>query len=154
MRSLDPIMSSTTLSQRCLVARPICESFTLVYSYTLPMHRVLKVYLLVAVLLMQTMIRLSPSAIAAQAEQLAHMTVHVQEVDHHHHDDESLYLSSDNDSTAPHFHVDDGFQPLGLTALCVEAEFAALPSEPPLAFLSQPPTVFLDGLLRPPSATT
>lgn len=117
------------------------------------MRHVLKVYLLIAVLLMQTMVWLSPFAIAAQTEQLAHMTVHVQDVDHHHHADESLHLSSDIDSAAPHFHVDDGFQPIGLTALSVEAGFAALPSAPPHAILSEPPTVFLDGLLRPPSAT-
>lgn len=118
------------------------------------MRRILKVYLLIAVMLMQTAVWLSPFAIGAQIEQLAHMTVHVQDVDHHHHDDESLHLSSESDSAAPHFHADDGFQPIGLTALLGDAGFAALLNAPPRAVLTEPPTVFLDGLLRPPSATT
>ncbi|HSX91385.1 MAG TPA: hypothetical protein VLG41_00595 [Hydrogenophaga sp.] len=117
------------------------------------MRRALEVYLLIAVMLMQTVVWLSPFAIAAQTEQLAHMTVHVQDVDHHHHDDESLHLSPDGDGTAPHFHVDNGFQPIGLTAPAVKAGFAALPSTPPHTVPSEPPTVFLDGLLRPPSAS-
>lgn len=121
--------------------------------YTPAMRRTLRIYLLFAVMLMQTVVWLSPLAIGAQSEQLAHMTVHVQDIDHHHHDDDSLHLSSDNDSTAPHFHVDDGFQPIGLTALFVDGGFASMPSAPPHAFISEPPTVFLDGLLRPPSAT-
>jgi hypothetical protein len=121
--------------------------------YTPAMRRALEVYLLIAVMLMQTVVWLSPYAVAAQTEQLAHMTVHVHDVDHHHHDDESLHLSSDSDSAAPHFHVDNGFQPIGLTALAVKAGFGALPNAPPHTVLSEPPSVFLDGLLRPPSAT-
>lgn len=119
------------------------------------MRRTLRTYLLIAVLLMQTVVWLSPLAIGAQSEQLAHMTVHVQDIDHHHHDDDSLHLSSDSDSdtNAPHFHVDDGFHPIGLTALFDDSGFAAMPSAPPLAFISEPPTVFVEGLLRPPSAT-
>ncbi|MNV40747.1 hypothetical protein D3C71_1323630 [compost metagenome] len=119
------------------------------------MRRTLRIYLLIAVLLMQTVVWLSPLAIGAQSEQLAHMTVHVRDIDHHHHhDDDSLHLSSDSESTAPHFHVDDGFQPIGLTALFVEGGLASMPSAPPASFISEPPTVFLDGLIRPPSATT
>lgn len=119
------------------------------------MRRTLRTYLLIAVLLMQTVVWLSPLAIGAQSEQLAHMTVHVQDIDHHHHDDDSLHLSSDSDSdtNAPHFHVDDGFHPIGLTALFDNSGFAAMPSAPPPAFISEPSTVFLEGLLRPPSAT-
>ncbi len=117
------------------------------------MRRVLKVYLLIAVMLMQTVVWLSPFAIGAQTERLAHMTVHVQDVDHHHHDDESLHLSSDRDSSAPHFHVDDGFQTIGLTEHFGDTRFAALPNGQPHTNSSEPPNVFLDGLLRPPSAT-
>ncbi|MDP3227983.1 MAG: hypothetical protein Q8N13_08390 [Acidovorax sp.] len=81
------------------------------------------------------------------------MTIHVQDIDHHHHDDESLYYSSDSDSLVPHFHVDDGFQPIGLTALFGNSEFVAMPSALPTDPISEPPSVFLDGLLRPPSTT-
>ena len=109
--------------------------------------------MLIAVLLMQTVVWLSPLAIDAQSEQIAHMTVHVQDIDHHHHDDDSLHLSSDSDSNAPHFHVDDGFHPIGLNALFDDSGFAAMQSTPPPAVISEPPTVFLDGLLRPPSLT-
>lgn len=117
------------------------------------MRRTLRIYMLLTVLLMQTVVWLSPMAINAQAEQLAHMTVHVQDIDHHHHDDDSLHLSPDSDSNAPHFHVDDGVHPIGLTALFDDSGFAAMPSAPPPAFISEPPAVFLDGLLRPPSLT-
>lgn len=124
------------------------------YFYTPAMRHVLRIYLLIAVLLMQPVVWLSPLAIGAQSEQLAHMTVHVRDIDHHHHHDDSLHLSSDSESTAPHFHVDDGFQPIGLTALFVEGGLVSMPSAPPASFISEPPTVFLDGLIRPPSATT
>jgi hypothetical protein len=122
--------------------------------YTSAMRRILRIYMLLAVLLMQTMVWLSPPAIDAQAEQFAHMTVHVQDIDHHHEDD-SLHLSADSDSdnNAPHFHADDGVHPIGLTALFDGSSFAAMPSAPPPAFISEPPVVFLDGLLRPPSLT-
>ncbi len=121
------------------------------HSYTPAMCRALRIYVLIAVLLMQTMVWVSPLAVQAQSEQLAHMTVHVQDIDHHHHDDESLHLFADSDSHAPHFHVDDGFHPIGLTALFEDSGFAAMPGVPPPALFSEPPTVFLDGLLRPPS---
>ncbi|AOG23828.1 hypothetical protein [Acidovorax sp. RAC01] len=115
------------------------------------MRRVLKVYLLIALSFMQTVLWLSPLSIGAQAEQMAHMAVHVQDIDHHHHEDESLHLCADSHSTAAHFHGDDGFQPIGLTALSGASEFAAMPGALPAAPIPEPPTVFLDRLLRPPS---
>lgn len=116
------------------------------------MRRIFRVYLLIAASFMQTLAGLSPVSIGAQAEQIAHMTVHVHDVDHHH-QDESLHLSSDGNNTAAHFHVDDGFQPIGLMALFGGPEFRALPGALPAASIAEPPTVFLDGLLRPPSQT-
>ena len=121
-------------------------------TYTRTMYRPLKAYLVLAVLLWQALAWAAPHVVKAQAEQLAHQVVHVQDVDHHHHADQSLHLSSNSDSTA-HFHADDGFQPIGLTVLAAEAGFAALPNAPSHTILSEPPTVFLDGLLRPPSET-
>lgn len=103
-------------------------------------------------MLMQTVVWMSPFAIAAQAEQLTHLADHVQDVGHHHRADASLHLDSDSESTA-HVHVDNGFQPLGLTALAVEAGVLALQGAAPGSPCCEPPAVFLDGLLRPPSAT-
>lgn len=113
----------------------------------------LKVYLLAAVMLMQTMFWLSPFAITVQTEQLAHMTVHVLEVDHHHHHDESLHAFSDSDSTAPHHHVDNGFQPLGLMANAFGVGISARSGAPVQTRFTEPTTVYLGALLRPPSAT-
>ena len=109
---------------------------------------------LMLVMLWQAMAWLTPVPLQLQADAIAHLVVHTQDVDHHHHhDDDSLHLSSDSDSNAPHFHVDDGFHPIGLNALFDDSGFAAMQSTPPPAVISEPPTVFLDGLLRPPSLT-
>jgi hypothetical protein len=107
--------------------------------------------LLIALMLWQSMAWLTPIAIEARGEQIAHMTVHQQDRDHHHHDDASLHLSSDADS-GPHFHADDGFQPPALDALTSTMAFDAPSDAAPMARDVWPPTVFLDGLLRPPSA--
>lgn len=107
--------------------------------------------LLIALMLWQSMAWLTPFAIEARGEQIAHMTVHQQDRDHHHHDDASLHLSSDADS-GPHFHADDGFQPSALDAVTSTMAFDAPSDAAPVARDVWPPTVFLDGLLRPPSA--
>lgn len=114
------------------------------------MRRPLKALLLIAVMLWQTLAWVTPFGVQAQGEQMAHMTVHQQDRDHHHHDDESLHLSSDSDS-AEHLHADDGFQPAGLSAVWADTGFPPLPGMPPVADVKSPATVFLEGLLRPPS---
>jgi hypothetical protein len=100
-------------------------------------------------MLWQTLALLTPFAVNAQAEQLTHMTVHQQEVDHHHHDDASLHLSSDGDASF-HAHVDHGFQSAGLYTPSVAVAFVPHSSAVPAARFNEPQAVFLDGLLRPP----
>jgi hypothetical protein len=102
-------------------------------------------------MLWQTLAWVTPFVVAMKGEQIAHMTVHQQERDHHHHDDASLHLSSDADSES-HSHADDGFQPTGLSVAAASAVFTAPSDTVPAAKLVQPRSVFLDGLLRPPSA--
>lgn len=113
---------------------------------------------LVALMLWQTLAWVTPFAIEAKGEQMAHLAVHHQDVDHHHHDhhhdhhdDTSLHLASDADSV-PHFHPDDGFQPPALEGVTPVIAFDAPSEAAPVARLVWPPTVVPDGLLRPPSA--
>jgi glycogen debranching enzyme len=101
-------------------------------------------------MLWQTLAWVTPFIIETKGEQIAHMTVHQHERDHHHHNDESLHLSSDADSE-PHFHADDGFQPTGLSVTAASAVFSAPSETVPAAKRVHPRSVFLDGLLRPPS---
>lgn len=122
-------------------------------TYTRAMRQALKASLLIAVMLWQTLVWVTPSAVEAQGEQLAHMAVHSQDTDHHHHADASLHLASDNDSS-PHFHPDNGFQPLALTPWGAGTGIFLMPSVQPDSSISEPPSVYLDGLLRPPSLTS
>ncbi|EYC52763.1 hypothetical protein AZ34_02450 [Hylemonella gracilis str. Niagara R] len=109
-----------------------------------------KALLSIAIMLWQTLAWMTPFAVQAYSEQFTHMAVHQQGTDHHH-DDESLHLSSDTDS-ALHLHADNGFQPAGMNAWAAHIEIPPLVSTPVARQSSEPPTVFLDGLLRPPCA--
>lgn len=114
------------------------------------MCRPLKALLLIAVMLWQTLAWVMPATVHAQGEQLAHLSVHQQDIDHHHHDDASLHLASDQDSGL-HFHADAGIQPLALMAWANDTAFGSVTGARPATQLDEPPSVFLDGLLRPPS---
>jgi hypothetical protein len=116
-----------------------------------------KALLSIAVLLWQTLAWMTPFVVQAHSEQFTHMAVHQQGRDHHHQDDASLHLSSDSDidsDSALHIHADNGFQPAGLNVLATRFEIPPLASTPAAAQPSEPPTVFLDGLLRPPRTQT
>lgn len=112
-----------------------------------------KALLSIAVMLWQTLAWMTPFAVQAHSEQFTHMAVHQQGMDHHHHDDASLDLSSDSDSSL-HFHADNGFQPAELNVLAARFEIPPLDSTPAAVQPNEPPTVFLDGLLRPPRSQT
>ncbi len=110
-------------------------------------------HLLIAIMLWQALSLLVPFSVSTQVEQLTHLSVHQQQVDHHHHDDASLHLASDSDGTV-HTHVDHGFQSGGLCSTAVEVAFVVLSSAVPAMPVAEPQTVFLDGLLRPPRFDT
>ncbi len=114
------------------------------------MSQSLRSWLLMALMLWQTLAWVTPFVIEAKAELIAHMTVHQQESDHHHHDDASLHLTSDADHP-PHFHADDGFQPAGLDVVVAMSVVGASSQKASSARPTPPPAVFLEGLLRPPS---
>lgn len=107
--------------------------------------------ILIAVMFWQALSWVVPFTVQEQAQRLAHLVMHEEVVDHHHHHhDESIHVQ-DVGSEAVHFHADGGNQPIGLAA------DKALPPPPlsaslPPTVVCWPPSVCLDGLLRPPQA--
>ncbi len=69
-------------------------------------HR-LRALLLLAALLWQSLGMLGAFSVSQRAGELAHLTVHAQEADHHHHADHSLHMDVD-EGAAQHFHADTG----------------------------------------------
>lgn len=110
-----------------------------------------KAFILIAVMFWQALSWLSPVVVTEQAQRLAHVMVHDEVVDHHHHHDESIHLQ-DSYGDAVHVHADGGIQPLGMTANIAAMSSMGLPTSLPQAAVFSPPTVCLDGLLRPPQA--
>lgn len=108
--------------------------------------------ILIAVMFWQALSWVSPVVVTEQAQRLAHVMVHDEVVDHHHHHDEGIHLQ-DTDSNAAHLHADGGIQPLGMSAHIAALVSLGLPASPPQAVVFSPPSVCLDGLLRPPQAT-
>ena len=94
---------------------------------------------------------LVPEARSRHAEQLGHLIVHAQAVDHHHLIDESLCLEGDADDR-PHQHESGGLQPGILIAATVADLSAPPPSLPTAVLRGAKPSVFLEGPLRPPRA--
>jgi hypothetical protein len=109
----------------------------------------LRALILFAVLVWQSLAMLSSFSISQRAYELDHLTVHVEEANHHHHEDQSLHIDVEENS-AQHFHADSGSSSNALL-------MAALPGLADKASMSLPlsPTdpwlsASLDGLLRPP----
>jgi hypothetical protein len=109
-------------------------------------------FLLLLAMVWPSLAWLSPAVAQAQAEQIAHLRVHVQEAAHHHDVDASLQLAPEGGS-ALHFHLDSGVQPLGIATSMAETAVLSAPSALPRARASKPASVFIDALLRPPSLT-
>ena len=108
-------------------------------------HR-LRSLLLVIALLWQSIGMVTPFAVAQRADQMAHMVVHTQDVDH---------LSAHVEASGgldSHEHADTGVTPAGLLP-SASLKVPSLPPASPAALILQryiPPS--LDGLLRPPTA--
>lgn len=106
--------------------------------------------LVVVCLLWQPFAALLPAGLDVRAEQLRHAIVHDQERGHHHHDDASLHLDA---SDAPdHQHATDGGQPQAMASARLDLGLVRLPSRIAAVDPVRPPSVDLDGLLRPPRA--
>lgn len=75
-------------------------------------HR-LRSLLLVIALLWQSIGMVTPFAVAQRADQMAHMVVHTQDVDHHHHEDLSAHVEASGGLDS-HEHADTGVTPAGL----------------------------------------
>lgn len=110
-----------------------------------------RAFLLMFLLLWQSLTGLSAVRADAQGDVLTHALVHGQAMDHHHHMDASLHLD-DAEPVDGHQHVHDGLQfqavppaaPLHLPVMA--------PSNPAVRALAQRPPVFLEGPLRPPQS--
>lgn len=84
-----------------------------------------------------------------QAEVIAHMVVHAQEVGHHHHADQSLHVEDDS-SEPPHQHANEAGQLPGLApAMALAAVDSTASDLVPRAGAEHAP-VYLEDPLRPP----
>jgi len=108
-----------------------------------------RVIFLLAVMLWQTAVWLTPFAMETQREQIAHWGVHAMAVDHHHHADASLHLDSDGPA---HAHADPGFQPLATADRGAPAVLLFLPSGRPNSRQAVHTDAPGQRLLRPPRA--
>ena len=121
-------------------------------SYTLTMLRPHQALILIAVMLWQALSWVTPFVVNEQSQRLAHLVIHEEVIDHHHHHDESIHVQ-ETDNDAVHLHADGGMQPIGLAACMTTLAAPALPAAPPQTASICPPSVCLDGLLRPPQAS-
>lgn len=101
-------------------------------------------------LLWQPIAALLPAGVDVRAEQLAHAVVHDEARGHHHHEDASPHL--DAAAEVAHQHVLDGGQPPGLLAGSIWLEAMPPASGIDAPTPSVPPSVVLEGPLRPPCA--
>jgi hypothetical protein len=92
-----------------------------------------------------------PDARNRHAEQLGHVLVHMQAVNHHHLIDESLCLEAASDVT-PHHHEGAAAQPGLLASASVTDRSAPRPSTPFAVLRDGKPCIFPEGPLRPPRA--
>lgn len=115
------------------------------------MSRSFRAFLLLIAMLWQTLAWVTPYGVSERSNELAHLTVHVQELDHHHHADASLHMGEEVDSDI-HLHPDSGAQSVGLFPSTERPVFALTPGSLPCSINLEPLSVVLDGLLRPPQA--
>ena len=114
------------------------------------MTRRLTIRLLILALLVQALSVLLPSGRAHAAEEVAHRFVHAEAVAHHHELDASLFLDAE-DEAAFHMHVQDAGQPFALLAPAIRAPLLNTHTRVWPIATARVDTVFLEGLLRPPS---
>lgn len=105
---------------------------------------------LMAVMLWQALSWVTPLLVETQSQRIAHLVIHETSVDHHH---GASVQVQDADNDGVHLHADGGLQPMGLAVRTDTMAALALPGLPPRAVFSCPPSICLDGLLRPPQAT-
>jgi len=114
-----------------------------------PMSSRMRSVLILIAMLWQAIGVLGPISIEERADQMAHLVVHTQEVDHHHHADQSLHVDESGVFDG-HQHTDGGSTPTGLVTTASLDLHSLPPAIPAMADATPyiPPS--LDGLLRPP----
>jgi hypothetical protein len=118
------------------------------------MNGVRRALVLIAVMFWQSLSWAMPFVVEEQAQRLAHVMVHEEVVDHHHDDDDDSIHVAEADNDAVHLHADGGIQPMGLFSGLNALPTQALPAVQPQTVVRCPPSVCLDGLLRPPQTAT
>ena len=111
----------------------------------------IRAFILLLVLLWQSMAMLGPVTLAQQVGEIEHLAVHGQDNSHHHHADHALHMDDVNDVAVQHFHADSGSNIAGLLR-------TLLPVVSPIRSMSPPETSHviwlsptLEGPLRPPT---
>ena len=115
------------------------------------MLRSTRAFLLLIAMLWQSLAWVTPYGVSERSNEFAHLTVHVQELEHHHHADASLHMAEEVDSDK-HLHLDSGAQSFGLLRSTERPIFALAPGSLPRSIHLEPLSVVLDGLLRPPQS--
>jgi hypothetical protein len=113
------------------------------------MSRSLRAFILLAVLLWQSMAMVGSMTVAQRASELEHLAVHSQDANHHHHADHALHMD-DDDGLVQHLHADSGTNATGLLTslqLSLAHSRSMSPLEASLAIWRSPT---LEGPLRPP----
>lgn len=117
----------------------------------LPMPIRARAFILMFLLLWQSLTGLAAVRVDGQRDVLAHALVHGQATEHHHHMDASLHLD-DSRAADEHQHVHDGLQVHAVPLAPWYPLTAMAPCSPPGLAQAQRPPVFLEGPLRPPQA--
>lgn len=116
---------------------------------SMPMSRSFRAFLLLAVLLWQSLAMLGPVTVAQRAGELEHMVVHNQDANHHHHADQALHME-DDDGAVQHLHADSGATTTGLLTSSPHSFIGTLSKSPPETSHPIWRSHTLDGPLRPP----
>lgn len=97
----------------------------------------------------QALAWLAPAHLDHQAEVIAHMVVHGQEVEHHHHADQTLHVEEDSGETT-HEHANHAAQPPGLAPGMSFVAGDPIPSVLVSGASAGHAPVYLEAPLRPP----
>lgn len=113
------------------------------------MSRSFRAFVLLSVLLWQSMAIFGSMTVTQQVEELEHMMVHCQDINHHHHADMALHME-DDEGGVQHVHADSANNPSALLPLMVSVIPDARSTSPVEGRLAIWLSPTLEGPLRPP----
>lgn len=118
------------------------------YNFAVPHKR--RALVLLMAMVWQALAWLTPIHLDHQAEVIAHLVVHAQEVGHHHHADQTLHVVEDDGSEPPHQHASQAVQMPGLAPSMTFAAGDLFSSVWVPGTGAGYAPVYLDSPLRPP----